>query len=145
MDHQNQNNASSDELIKATVNLDISQALKKFTNKNIMLVSRVLYLNGPSTFMEIQKHTSLTTNLQNHALHEMKKANLVLQIDKRYYLTIYCALLLDAINRLRTEIRSKTIEDDGLFAPVTGASQGQEVGEHTKRLIHSKLESGAGA
>ena len=114
---------SEDELIKATINLDIAQAIRKFTNKNIMLVAKALHINGSLTFGELQKYTGLSTNLLNHALHEMKKVNLVMPIDKRYYLTKYCVLLLEAINRLRIEVKSTSDEDDGLFAPVMAPSR----------------------
>ena len=109
---------SKDELIRATINIDIAQALRKFTNKNIMLVAKALRLKISLTFGELQKDTGLSTNILNHTLHEMKKVNLVIQVDKRYYLTKYCALLLDAINRLRIEVQSNSFEGEGLFAPV---------------------------
>jgi hypothetical protein len=109
---------SKDELIRATINIDIAQALRKFANKNIMLVAKSLHVKGSLTFGELQKETGLSINIQNHALHEMKKVNLVIQVEKRYYLTKYCALLLDAINRLRIEVKSSSFEGEGLFAPV---------------------------
>jgi DNA-binding HxlR family transcriptional regulator len=115
---------SKDELIRATINIDIPQTLRKFTNKNIMLVAKALHSKGPLNFSELQKETDLSTNLQNHALHEMKKTNLVIQVDRQYYLTRYCVLLLEAINRLRIEVKNTTIKDDGLFAPVTASSRG---------------------
>jgi len=87
-----------------------------------MLVAKSLQIKGPLTFAELQIDTNLTINLLNHALHEMKKTNLVMQIDKRYYLTKYCVLLLEAINRLRIEVKNTSIEDDGLFAPVMASS-----------------------
>lgn len=114
---------SEEELIKATINIDIAQALRKFTSKNIMLVAKALLIKGSLTFGELQKDTELSTNLLNHALHEMKKVNFVMQIDKRYYLTKYCVLLLEAINRLRIEVKNTSTEDDGLFAPVMASSQ----------------------
>ena len=114
---------SKDELIRATINVDIAQALRKFANKNIMLVAKALHLKGSLTFAELQKETGLSTNIQNHTLHEMKKVNLVIQVDKRYYLTKYCALLLDAINRLRAEVKSNSFEEGGLFDPVIASSR----------------------
>ena len=114
---------SEEELIKATINIDIAQALRKFTSKNIMLVAKALLIKGSLTFRELEKDTDLSTNLLNHALHEMKKVNFVMQIDKRYYLTKYCVLLLEAINRLRIEVKNTSIGDDGLFAPVMTSSQ----------------------
>ena len=112
------NGTYNEDVIKATINLDIVQALKKFTNKNIMLVAKLLRLNGSLTFGELQNKTALSINLLNHALHEMKKSNLVTQISKRYYLTKFCAVLLDSIDRLRIEIRNISAENDELFAPV---------------------------
>jgi len=112
------NGTYNEDVIKATINLDVVQALKKFTNKNIMLVAKLLRLNGSLTFGELQNKTALSINLLNHALHEMKKSNLVTQISKRYYLTKFCAVLLDSIDRLRIEIRNISAENDELFAPV---------------------------
>jgi DNA-binding HxlR family transcriptional regulator len=116
-------NVSNDELIRATINIDIAQALRKFTNKNIMLVAKALHLKISLTFGELQKDTGLSTNILNHTLHEMKKVNLVIQVDKRYYLTKYCVLLLDAINRLRMEVKSSSFEGEGLFAPAIASSR----------------------
>lgn len=111
--------ASDSEVIRATINLDIMKALRKFTNKNTMLVAKALRTKNSLTFGELQKETNLSANILNHTLHEMKKTDLVIQVDKQYYLTKYCVVLLDAISRLRTEVKRTSLEGEDLFAPAT--------------------------
>ena len=112
----NQDDISDTSLIQATVDIYITKDLRKFANKNILLVAKALYIHSKLTFGKLQTETGLSSNLLNHALHEMKKNSFVTQNDKQYCLTNYCAALLVTINSARMQI--KDLSGDGtLFKP----------------------------
>jgi DNA-binding HxlR family transcriptional regulator len=107
---------SEDELFKAMRSYDLWDALRKFANKDITLIARLLYSNGPQTLGDLRDKTGLPTNKLNHDLTEMRSVDLVQKIEKKYYLTKYAAVLLDILDRMKNEIRTK----DDLITPFLG-------------------------
>ena len=95
--------------------VDLLKSLRRFSNKNTMVVIRALSTRKLD-FGDLIKETGLTVSLLNHTLTEMKNTDLVMQndIDKRYALTKYCAQLLGALRRLKAAVEEMPEED--LFA-----------------------------
>lgn len=86
---------SEEDVLKAVKSCDPWISLKKFANRDIARVGRILYSDGPQTLGELRDKTGIETNKLNHHLIEMKRVELVKKIGKKYYLTKYAALLLD--------------------------------------------------
>jgi predicted transcriptional regulator len=90
---------------------------RKFANKTIYSIAKLLY-ERPLSFSNIKKATELSTNILNHNLIDMRNAHLVIldDIDKKYYLTQYGALLLESSENLKISL--KDIDIEKLFSPI---------------------------
>jgi DNA-binding HxlR family transcriptional regulator len=93
-----------DDDIMALKTCDLGKALRKFSNKNIVFAARMLHENGALPFGELRDATVLSTNDLNHALQEMKNADLIIKVDKKYCLTHYGALLLETLEAIMKEL-----------------------------------------
>lgn len=98
--------------------IDMWKALRKFSSKNVLLVTTVLYESCSSTFKELRENTHLTTGQLNSTLIEMRNADLVVLQDGVYYLTRYGATLISALRRMKHEM--SLISSDKLLKPVEG-------------------------
>ena len=83
---------------------DLWISMRKFANPDISQIARVLYDNGPATLAQLREETKLTTSILNHDLIEMRKSELVVKEDKKYAITKYGALLVEAIEQIKEEI-----------------------------------------
>jgi hypothetical protein len=97
-------------------------ALKGLARKNVIKVSKELYMSGSLTLADLRSRTDLSTNVLNHTLQEMKKADLVVLSDGNYSLTLFCRILLDQLNLLRTYLNHQDIDSlfgsDSMFMPL---------------------------
>lgn len=68
-----------------------------------MLVVQLLRQEGPMSFGQLQKKTALSPNDLNHILGSLRNIDLIIQNeeDKKYYLTNYCVIVLDALRHLK--------------------------------------------
>lgn len=107
---------SDDELLKAVKSCELWDALRKFANKDVALIARLIYEDGPRTLGELRDKSGLTTNKVNHTLIDMRGADLVKKIGRRYYLTKYAAVLLESLNEIRKGVTN--IPEDSLLKPV---------------------------
>jgi hypothetical protein len=103
--------------IDALIKLDMGDAIRKLTNENNLIVANILYSKSSLTFGELRDESDLPTNKLNHTLAEMKKSHLVIQINKQYYLTRYCNILLDSLKKLKVDISALSLNGE-LFSPV---------------------------
>ena len=101
--------------VKGTVTCDIWEALRKFANENIMLVTRILYSEGPLTLGDIRERTGITTNILNHNLIEMRRVDLVTKVGSKYYLTKYGAVLFEGLGEVLNKVHP--ISPEALLEP----------------------------
>jgi len=96
---------------------NLQESLRKFANKNVLLIAKALKNDSGLTLGDLRDVTGLSTSALNHALYDMKNADLVIVDNRRYYLTRYSIVLLDTLDKLRHNIIE--INDDELFLPVS--------------------------
>jgi DNA-binding HxlR family transcriptional regulator len=106
-----------DVAVEGLKHCDLWISMRKFANPDIALIARVLYEIGPATLAQLREETKLTTNILNHDLIEMRKSELVVKEDKRYAITKYGALLVEAIEQIKKEIFVASATS--LFQPVS--------------------------
>jgi hypothetical protein len=92
-----------------TKEVDFSKALRKFSNINILNIAKILYLEGELSFKDLKIKTALSVNTLNHALQEMKAAELVVSKEKNYAITNYGAIILIGILYIKENL--KCVED----------------------------------
>lgn len=97
---------------------DLWIALRKFANPDIESIARVLYEKGPASLALLREETHLTTNILNHDLIEMRKSELVSKDGKKYAITKYGALLVEAIIQLKKEVFVAATTNTNLLEPV---------------------------
>ena len=102
--------------VKVQISLDITKALRKLSNINSMRIAKALYAKSPRTFSELQSETRLEPNILSRTIYEMRANSLLTQKDKQYYLTKYSVVLLDAVNRMRIDLKSKSDRGENLFS-----------------------------
>jgi DNA-binding HxlR family transcriptional regulator len=90
--------------IKGTVTCDIWEALRKFANENIMLITKTLYAEGSLTLGDIRDKTGISTNILNHNLIEMRRVDLVKKVGSKYCLTKYGAVLFEGLGEVLNKI-----------------------------------------
>lgn len=87
---------------------DLWSALRKFSNKNAMLVAKALYEKGPLKLSELRAETALDTNSLNRVLQDMKNANLVILEDQYYYPTNVFEKLFTWLRQISLELGAVT-------------------------------------
>lgn len=105
-------------VVKGLKQCDLWNAMRKFANHDIALIADVLYRDGPLSFGELRTKTDLTTNILNHNLIEMRKAEIASKVGKKYCLTRYGTLLVESIERIKNDIFKAA--EDGIFQPAVG-------------------------
>lgn len=90
--------------------VDIRKALKRIADDKAEKISHSLSEKGPMTFRELLNETGFTSSQLNHALEEMKKNDLLILKDSRYYLTEFCVILLGGLDYVKNKL-SKIPED----------------------------------
>lgn len=97
--------------------LDVTESLRKFTNRNATLVATKLLEMNYATFRELQKETKLSTNILTHTIHTLKNADIIVKEGEKYYLTKYGVILLEAIDHVRERLKTTTlVNKEDLFA-----------------------------
>jgi DNA-binding HxlR family transcriptional regulator len=120
--HETRDTLIQEQAIKALKHCDLWSALRKFANPDIALISKALYQSDhPMSFGEIRDITGLSTNVLNHDLTEMRKSDIATRVDKNYCITHYGALLVGAIEQIKSEVFHAPREK--LFEPVAGPDQ----------------------
>jgi predicted transcriptional regulator len=76
--------------------VDIMEGLRKFANKDNLLVAKALQKSSPRTLSELRSITGINTNDLNHRLGTLRNADIVSKVDSKYALTIYGAVLIGA-------------------------------------------------
>lgn len=90
--------------VSALKTCDLWSAMRKFANPDIAKISHILQQEGAASLAELKEKTGLTTNVLNHDLIEMRKADLVIWRGRKYYITNYGALLVTAIAQIKKDI-----------------------------------------
>lgn len=132
---------TEDEMLKAVKSCELWDALRKFANKDVTRIARIIHEEGPKTLGELRDETELTTNQVNHTLIDMRNVDLVRKIGKRYYLTKYGAVLLNALDEVRKGVTS--IPEDLLFKPIPAGKRYEE--EISDTYSDSEAENARGA
>lgn len=101
--------------VKGTVTCDIWEALRKFSNANIMQITETLYSEGPLTLGDLRERTGITTNILNHNLIEMRRVDLVTKVGSKYYLTKYGAVLFEGLGEVLNKVHP--IPPEALLEP----------------------------
>jgi DNA-binding HxlR family transcriptional regulator len=86
--------------ITAIKSCDLWIGLRKFANRDVSLIAKVLFEGGPLTFSDLTGKTDLSKNVLNHDLIEMRKAEIIKKVDRVYCLTVYGALLFESLAEL---------------------------------------------
>ena len=102
--------------IKGIVSCDLWNALRKFANKDVAVIARVLYSKGPMNLGDLRTETGLSTNVLNHDLIEMRNVELVRKIGRLYHLTKYGSVLVEVLNEIKERVAE--IPGDSLFEVV---------------------------
>ena len=90
---------------------DLWRGFRNITRKETMLVTRILYTQGPMSFGDLQKTTKLPRNTLNHTLTDMKNLYLLMKKgDKKYCLTNYCVLLCNSFDTISASLSSSAID-----------------------------------
>lgn len=105
--------------VKGTVTCDIWEALRKFANENIMLITRILYSEGPLALGDLRERTGISTNILNHNLIEMRRVDLVIKVGSKYCLTKYGAVLFEGLGDVLNKVHP--ISSEALLEPQQNA------------------------
>lgn len=97
--------------------LDAGKALMLLEKDNTRLIAQILYQSSGQSFGEIQTRAKLSTNQLNYTLSEMKALDLVVQVDRKYYLTKYSVLLLGVLTKAKSELKDFVNKGGQLLAP----------------------------
>jgi hypothetical protein len=102
--------------------LDAGKALMLLEKSNANLIARTLYHTSGLSFGEILTKTNLSTNQLNYTLSEMRALDLIVQVEKKYFLTKYAVLLLGVLMKAKSEIKDFTNKGGQLLAPSNGST-----------------------
>jgi hypothetical protein len=121
----------------AQVDVDIGEAVKKLSNRNIMLVAKALYDESPLSSNELQKRTGLKGRMCTYAIQEMKTSGLILSEDRKYYLTNYALAVIVGLFDLKRDLERYSGEmGSALFAPINrGNKKGNKNDDGAKPII----------
>lgn len=104
------------EQVSVQISLDIPKALRKLANPHTMKICKALYTKSPQSFSELQKMTGLNSNILSRSIYEMRANSLILQKNREYYLTKYSAILLNAVNKIRNDIKNSSNCGENIFS-----------------------------
>ena len=103
---------------KKAIGMDsLWRAIRKLSNGNSTNVVKALH-EGGKNFGEFQLETGLMINDLNHTLYDMRQIDLIVSSrerkgERKYYLTSYCVILLDAIGHLTKSLQH--YDDEEIF------------------------------
>jgi len=107
--------------IEAVKRCDLWVGIKRFSNMDNALVAEALYDHGAQTLAQLREKTGLSTNRVNHALFDMRNAEIITKTGKTYCITVYGALIHESIKEIKTKLRA--VPDTSLFRVVTPAKK----------------------
>jgi hypothetical protein len=105
--------------IKEIKTIEIMDALRKFANKDNLLIIRAMYgAEKPLTLAELREKTGLKTNDLNHGLVALRNVDIAIKEGNTYILTQYGAILIRGYNQIESDVTGNRTLDGSLFDPM---------------------------
>lgn len=103
------------EEIKDAKEINIVEGIRKFANRDNLLVVKTIEKSGALTLSELKSITGIATNDLNHRLGTLRGADIVIKIGKKYGLTVYGNNLLMGLYIIEAILKRNKEFDISLF------------------------------